>query len=84
MTKAQRNLVTIIESVSGYLKPNGIIVINTVLLQNSDVGRETLKQLGYETDLVQIQVNKSRKMPWGERLDAQNPVWIITGIKGTS
>lgn len=76
-----KQLEHIIEAASGYLKPEGIIVINTVLLSNIEVSLETLRQLGFETDLVQIQVSRSHPMPWGERLDAHNPVWIISGTK---
>jgi len=67
-----------------YLHPGGIVVINSVLMQSGETGRDTLKQLGYDTDTVQVQVNRSREMPWGERLEAQNPVWIVTGKKAAT
>ena len=76
-----KDLKEIIANAAEYLDPNGIMVINTVLLQNCEIGRETLTKLGYKTDTTQIQVNRSRKMPWGERFEAQNPVWIISGNK---
>jgi precorrin-6Y C5,15-methyltransferase (decarboxylating) len=76
-----KDLKEIIANASERLDPTGIMVINTVLLQNCEIGRETLAKLGYKTDTIQIQVNRSRKMPWGERFEAQNPVWIISGKK---
>jgi precorrin-6Y C5,15-methyltransferase (decarboxylating) len=40
-----------------------------------------LRRLDFKTDLVQIQIHRSDPMPWSERLEALNPVWIITGIR---
>jgi len=74
-----RDLGEIIKKASFYLKKNGIIVINTVLIQNIEAALQPLKKAGFKTDFIQIQVNKKKDMPWGERLESQNPVWIITG-----
>ncbi len=74
-----RDLGEIIKKASFYLKKNGIIVINTVLIQNIEAALQPLKKAGFTTDFIQIQVNNKKDMPWGERLESQNPVWIITG-----
>jgi precorrin-6Y C5,15-methyltransferase (decarboxylating) len=74
-----QNLKEIIHAAVFFLKANGIVVINTVLLPNVSGATETLETLGFQTSMVQVQVNYSRKMPWAERLEAQNPVWIISG-----
>ncbi|MCD6185229.1 MAG: precorrin-6y C5,15-methyltransferase (decarboxylating) subunit CbiE [Deltaproteobacteria bacterium] len=74
-----RDLEKIIKKASFYLKKNGIIVINTVLIQNIEAALQPLKEAGFKTDFIQIQVNNKKDMPWGERLESQNPVWIITG-----
>ena len=76
-----RNLKNIIIAAAGYLKPDGIIVINTILIPSIETALETLKQLGFKTDIVQVQISRSKEMSWGEMLGAENPVWIITGIK---
>jgi precorrin-6Y C5,15-methyltransferase (decarboxylating) len=76
-----KDLTKIIKTAATYLKPNGIMVINTVLIPNLQVANETLHRLGFQTDIVQVQISRSTDMPWGERLDAQNPVWIISGIR---
>jgi len=76
-----RNLKKIISTAAGYLKPDGIIVINTILIPSIETALETLKQLGFKTDIVQVQISRSKEMSWGEMLGAENPVWIITGIK---
>jgi precorrin-6Y C5,15-methyltransferase (decarboxylating) len=76
-----RNLAKIIKVAVGFLKINGIVVINTVLMPNVLKAMETLETLGLKTSMVQAQVSHSRKMPWAERLEAQNPVWIISGLR---
>ena len=40
-----------------------------------------LSRLRFETDVIQVQINRSRQMPWAERFEAQNPVWIISGFR---
>jgi len=71
----------IINAASASLKPGGVVVVNTVLLENVNISRKTLQGLDYRTDVVQVQINRGHPMPWGERLEAQNPVWIVTGEK---
>ncbi|GBC64044.1 bifunctional cobalt-precorrin-7 (C(5))-methyltra nsferase/cobalt-precorrin-6B (C(15))-methyltransferase [Desulfonema ishimotonii] len=76
-----KNLGTIIRAAASRLSENGVIVANTVLLQNIGVAMNTLKELGFDTEITQIQVSTGNPMPWGERLAAQNPVWIISGFR---
>jgi precorrin-6Y C5,15-methyltransferase (decarboxylating) len=76
-----KDLKIIIQTVADALKSNGILVINTVLLSSLQIAKKTLNQLGFQTDIVQIQINHGSDMPWGERLEAQNPVWIIRGFR---
>jgi len=76
-----KNLEIIIRSACKYLKKNGIIIINTVLIQNLKAALDTLQEIRMQTKVIQIQINKSKEMPWGQRFNAQNPVWIISGKK---
>ncbi len=76
-----KQMALIIESAASYLKANGVMVVNTVLMPNVIAALETLDMLGFSTSVVQAQISRSRKMPWAERLEAQNPVWIISGIR---
>ncbi len=76
-----QKLCNIIEKSAEFLKKDGIIVINTVLLQNMERPFDLLKKLGFNTDMIQVQINSASPMPWGERFKAQNPVWIIKAIK---
>jgi precorrin-6B C5,15-methyltransferase / cobalt-precorrin-6B C5,C15-methyltransferase len=78
-----KDLGAIITAAARYLRPDGVMVVNAVLLSNLTTVLETFKQLGYVTEVVQVQVQRGREMPWGERLEALNPVWIVSGIKGS-
>ena len=68
----------IITTAAGRLKPGGIIVVNTVLVDNMTIAVSKLESLGLDMDMVQIQVNRATTMPFSHRLEAINPVWIIT------
>jgi precorrin-6Y C5,15-methyltransferase (decarboxylating) len=57
------------------------MVVNTVLLQTANEAVTTLQKLGFATEFVQVQIHHSQPMPYGERLEALNPVWIITGSR---
>ena len=75
------NLKAIITAGAKYLKPAGRMVINTVLIPNLQIAMSTLNQLKLKTEVIQVQINRSRQMPWAERFEAQNPVWIISGLR---
>ena len=74
-------LADIIHMAADRLKPSGIIVINTVLIDNLTTAAKTMEGLGFDVDMVQIQVNRATPMPFSHRLEAANPVWIITGCR---
>lgn len=61
------------------LPPDGIIVVNTVLLESLRAALDTLRKGGLTADVVQIQVSRSRPLAESDRLEAMNPVWIIRG-----
>ena len=70
---------SILNTVIRDLKPEGIVVVNTVLLKSMQTAFFTLKESGFKPTMLQMQVNRNFEMPQGERLEAQNPVWIIAG-----
>lgn len=76
-----KDLPRIIEIAAKRLKPGGVMVANTVLIGNIEGAIRAMKGEGLLTETVQIQISRSKTMPWGERLDALNPVWIIQGKK---
>ena len=76
-----RQLKSIISAAAQYLKPVGMIVVNTVLIPNVETARAALENLDFNTEVIQVQINRSRPMPWADRLEALNPVWIISGFR---
>jgi precorrin-6Y C5,15-methyltransferase (decarboxylating) len=76
-----KDLVKIIKKAVSYMKSDGLMVVNTILLNNVERVRSIFIEMGLRTDVVQLQVSRGKEMPWGERLEALNPVWIITGTK---
>ncbi len=76
-----KNITQIIQWAGSRLSINGVMVINTVLVQTMNLAVEALKDMGFRTQFIQLQVAVSSPMPFGERLEALNPVWIITGTK---
>lgn len=74
-------LAEIVRMAAGRLKPAGAIVINTVLVDNLTTAAHTLQALGFDIDVIQIQVNRATPMPFSHRLEAANPVWIVAGSR---
>ncbi|MCP4689566.1 MAG: precorrin-6y C5,15-methyltransferase (decarboxylating) subunit CbiE [Desulfobacterales bacterium] len=75
------DMVGVIRAAENFLKPGGVMVIDTERVQDLALASETMKRVGLETDFIQIQVSRGRPMPGGERLAAENPVWIVSGRK---
>jgi precorrin-6Y C5,15-methyltransferase (decarboxylating) len=76
-----RHLTAIIKVALGLLKPDGVLVINTVLLSNLTAALDCLSASGWRTEVAQLQVCRTKKMPYDQRFSAQNPVWIIRAEK---
>lgn len=76
-----RNMAQIISKTAALIKPGGVMVINTVLTANLETAKKTLRSNGFDTEIVQVQIHRSKAMPWSERFEALNPVWIISGQK---
>jgi precorrin-6Y C5,15-methyltransferase (decarboxylating) len=55
-----------------------------VLLETATAAAAVLRRLGFNPQTVQVQVNRSRSMPFGERLEAVNPVWIVSATSATA
>ena len=63
------------------LPENGILVVNTVLVDSLHETLQRLKACGLATDVVQVQVSRSRPLAGSDRMQAMNPVWIIRGCR---
>lgn len=77
-----RNLAPIIQSATRRLEPDGVLVVNTVLMDNLTQALDVMEAKGLTVEVVQMHVSKSKEMPWSRRLEAHNPVWIVSGILG--
>ena len=71
----------IIGVAASVMTSGGVMVINAVLLDNLEATVKTLREFGFETEVIQVQIQRSKAMPWSQRFEAQNPVWIISGRK---
>ena len=74
-------LADIIDCACQRLPDYGVVVANTVLFDNLTSGVSAMENLGMTVEVVQMQISRSKTMPWSRRLAAENPVWIITGQK---
>ena len=77
-----KNLNQVLDVVATVLNPLGRIVVNTVLMETLHLAVSVLEKKGFAVSLTQAQISKSRSMPWGRRMEALNPVWIIAAQKG--
>jgi precorrin-6Y C5,15-methyltransferase (decarboxylating) len=72
-------LVEIITKVCRRLTGAGVLVVNTVLMDNLHDTLRCLRSNAMDTDVVQIQASRSQPLADSERMQAMNPVWIIRG-----
>ena len=59
------------------LKNNGQLVMNFVTFENLNTAMETLKKISAQWDVVQLQASRSKPILSMQRLQAENPVWIV-------
>ena len=75
------NLKSILEVSRARIKQGGRIVVNLALLDRTQKVYDDMKDLGFSSELVMINASRSKEMLGGElRLQALNPVFIVTGI----
>jgi len=74
-----RGLPEILREVRRRLGPGGRVVLTATLLQTLEMAQEVLGRAGWEVEVIQLQVSRSRPLGEGTFLQALNPVWIITG-----
>lgn len=65
------------------LRTGGWLVMNFVTLENLSTAVETLKRLDAEWDVSQIQASRSSPILNMNRLQAENPVWIVSAVVNT-
>ena len=59
------------------LKPQGWLVMNFVTIENLGMAVDTLKRLGANWDVLQLQASRSKPILHMHRMAAENPVWIV-------
>jgi precorrin-6Y C5,15-methyltransferase (decarboxylating) len=74
-----RHLTEIIQAASKFLASAGMMVVNTVLMDNLTRAQEAMQAENMNVEVVQMQIGRSREMPWSRRLEALNVVWIVIG-----
>jgi precorrin-6Y C5,15-methyltransferase (decarboxylating) len=74
-----RDLEGILREVLARLDWGGKVVITAALLTTLETARGVLGRAGWQVEVAQIQVSRSRPLAGGTYLQALNPVWIISG-----
>jgi len=74
-----RNMTEILTEVMGRLERGGRVVLTATLLETLETARSVLTQAGWEVDLTQLQVSRSKPLAGGTFMQALNPVWIVSG-----
>jgi len=63
------------------LNNNGWLIMNFVTFENLNVALTTLGALGASWDVTQLQASRSQPILHMHRLQAENPVWIVSAQK---
>lgn len=74
------DLPEILEEVAVQLRPGGRVVQTTVTLDSVETARSFWLSRGWKIDLVQLQVSRSVPIGRSQRLEALNPVFIVTAV----
>ncbi len=61
---------------------NGIITINATTLETLNRAIEVLSDNSYTIDVIEANISRLKPLGDSQHLSAENPVFIITGIKG--
>ena len=64
------------------LTHDGWLVMNFVTLENLSTAVETLKNANATWDVVQMQASRSQAILHMNRMQAENPVWIVSAQRG--
>ncbi len=76
-----KDLAAILKEVLGRLDREGKVVVAATLLETLETARSVLSQAGWEMEVVQLQVSRSRALAGGTFMQALNPAWIVTAYQ---
>ncbi len=74
-------LAALIELCLQRLNTNGWLVMNFVTFENLSTAIETLKKLDANWDITQLQASRSQPILHMNRMQAENPVWVVSAQK---
>ncbi|ABK45622.1 precorrin-6Y C5,15-methyltransferase (decarboxylating) [Magnetococcus marinus MC-1] len=77
------HLAPLLALVAQRLLPEGRLVMNFVTLENLTTALDQLQRLGMVWELIQMQISRSQPILEMHRMQAENPVWILTARHGT-
>lgn len=78
-----KHMVEILDLIDTKLKIGGRIIVNAVTIQTIAQIIEYMRQKeNYTYEAIQVQVNRLRKVASYDMFNAQNPVYIVTCVKG--
>lgn len=64
------------------IKPGGWLVMNFVTLENLALATRILSELNAAWDVTQLQASRSQPILHMHRMQAENPVWIVSAQRG--
>jgi len=71
----------VLEEAINRLKPGGRLVLHLVLMGSLTRARDYLKNLNWPYSITQVQVSRSKSTAGDQRLEALNPVYILSVTK---
>ncbi len=71
----------VLETVTKRLRPGGRLAIHAVLLATLEQALKTLRRAGWAPAVTQVQVSRSRPLAGDLRLEALNPVCVVSAKK---
>ncbi len=77
-------LAALIQLFLSRIKPGGWLVMNFVTLENLALATETLTGLNARWDVTQLQASRTQPILHMHRMQAENPVWIVSAQQGKS
>lgn len=66
------------------LKNDGQLVMNFVTFENLNTAMTVLKQVSVQWDVVQLQASRSKPILSMQRMQAENPVWVVCATANPS
>lgn len=74
------DLYPIIEKASTKLNPGGRIIVTAILMETKTQSIYKLKELGFEVEIIEVNISKGRIIDRGTMMFSQNPIAIIYTI----